>query len=257
MNAFQAILLGLIQGLCEFLPVSSSGHLVLFQQILGVNDPGILLDTLLHVGTLIAIFVVFWRDIWAMLKKPLSKPVYLLVIATVPAVIATLLLGDFFELAFTGAFLGVGFLITSIILLVSGKKQGAAREMSYVDALVMGCFQAFAILPGVSRSGSTISGGLFRGLDREQTAKFSFLMSVPAIAGSVVLQVFDILQGEAAALPVIPVLLGMLAAAASSLFAIKVMLYIVRRTNLRWFSLYTAILGVLVCLDQWLVHLFF
>ena len=82
-------------------------------------------------------------------------------------------------------------------------------------------------------------------------------MSVPAIAGSVVLQVFDILQGEAAALPVIPVLLGMLAAAASSLFAIKVMLYIVRRTNLRWFSLYTAILGVLVCLDQWLVHLFF
>ena len=137
MNAFQAILLGLIQGLCEFLPVSSSGHLVLFQQILGVDDPGILLDTLLHVGTLIAIFVVFWRDIWAMLKKPLSKPVYLLVIATVPAVIATVLLGDFFELAFTGAFLGVGFLITSIILLVSGKKQGAAREMGYVDALVI------------------------------------------------------------------------------------------------------------------------
>ena len=257
MNAFEAILLGLIQGLCEFLPVSSSGHLVLFQEILGVNDPGILLDTLLHVGTLIAIFVVFWRDIWEMLKKPLSKPMNLLVIATVPAVIATLVLGDFFELAFTGAFLGLGFITTSIILLISGKKQGKAREMSYVDALVMGCFQAFAILPGVSRSGSTISGGLFRGIDREQTAKFSFLMSVPAIAGSVMLQLIDIIQGEAAALPVIPVILGMLAAALSSLFAIKFMLYIVRRTNLRWFSLYTAILGALVCLDQWLLHIFF
>lgn len=257
MNAFQAILLGLIQGLCEFLPVSSSGHLVLFQQILGVDDPGILLDTLLHVGTLIAIFVVFRRDIWDMIKKPLSRPVYLLVVATVPAVIATVLLGDFFELAFTGAFLGLGFLITSIILFVSGKKQGQVREMSYIDALVMGCFQAFAILPGVSRSGSTISGGLFRGLDREQAAKFSFLMSVPAIAGSVVLQLIDILQGNAAALPVIPVLLGMLAAAASSLFAIKFMLFIVKRTDLKWFSLYTAILGVLVCLDQWVLHIFF
>ena len=92
MNAWQAMLLGLVQGLCEFLPVSSSGHLVLFQTILGIDDPGILLDTLLHVGTLIAIFVVFWRDFWVMISRPLSKPVYMLVIATFPAVVATLLL---------------------------------------------------------------------------------------------------------------------------------------------------------------------
>ena len=119
MNLWQAILLGLVQGLCEFLPVSSSGHLVLFQAILGVDDPGILLDTLLHVGTLIAIFVAFWKDIWAMLRRPLSKPVYLLVVATIPAVIATLLLGDFFETAFTGEYLGLGFLLTSVILFIS------------------------------------------------------------------------------------------------------------------------------------------
>ena len=102
MNLWQAILLGLVQGLCEFLPVSSSGHLVLFQAILGVDDPGILLDTLLHVGTLIAIFVAFWKDIWAMIRRPLSKPVYLLVVATIPAVIATLLLGDLIEMQFYG-----------------------------------------------------------------------------------------------------------------------------------------------------------
>ena len=257
LNAWQALLLGLIQGLCEFLPVSSSGHLVLFQEILGVNDPGILLDTLLHVGTLIAIFVVFWRDIWAMIRHPLSKPVYLLVVATIPAVIATLLLGDFFETAFTGKFLGLGFLTTSIILFISGKKQGVKRELSYVDALVMGCFQAFAILPGVSRSGSTISGGLFRDVNREEAAKFSFLMSIPAILGSVVLQVKDMITGQAVALPVLPVLLGTIAAALSSLFAIKFMLYLVRKTDFKWFALYTAVLGVLVCLDQWFFHIVF
>ena len=164
------MLLGLVQGLCEFLPVSSSGHLVLFQTILGIDDPGILLDTLLHVGTLIAIFVVFWRDIWGMICRPLSKPVYMLVIATIPAVVATLLLGDFFEIAFTGRFLGLGFLATSVILMLTGRKQGHRREMNYMDALVMGLFQAFAILPGVSRSGSTISGGLARGVDREEAA---------------------------------------------------------------------------------------
>lgn len=258
MNFWQAILLGLVQGLCEFLPVSSSGHLVLFQTILGVDDPGILLDTLLHVGTLIAIFVAFWKDIWAMIRRPLSKPVYLLVVATIPAVIATLLLGDFFETAFTGEFLGLGFLATSVILFVSGRRQGHRREVTYADAAVMGCFQAFAILPGVSRSGSTISGGLLRGVDREEAARFSFLMSIPAILGSVVLQVKDLVTGGIeTSLTLGPVIVGMVVAALSSLAAIKLMLCIVRRTNLKWFALYTAVLGVLVCLDQWVFHIFF
>ena len=257
MNLWQAILLGLVQGLCVFLPVSSSGHLVLFQTILGVDDPGILLDTLLHVGTLIAIFVAFWKDIWAMIRRPLSKPVYLLV-ATIPAVIATLLLGDFFETAFTGEFLGLGFLATSVILFVSGRRQGHRREVTYADAAVMGCFQAFAILPGVSRSGSTISGGLLRGVDREEAARFSFLMSIPAILGSVVLQVKDLVTGGIeTSLTLGPVIVGMVVAALSSLAAIKLMLCIVRRTNLKWFALYTAVLGVLVCLDQWVFHIFF
>ena len=257
MNIWEALVLGVVQGLCEFLPVSSSGHLVLFQQILGVNDPGILLDTLLHVGTLVAIFVVFWHDIWDMIRRPLSKPVYLLALATVPAVIATLLFGDFFETAFTGKFLGLGFLATSAILFFSGKRQGHRKEVGYADALVMGVFQAVAILPGISRSGSTISGGLFRGIDRTEAAKFSFLMSIPAILGSVVLQVKDIVTGTAVSLPLVPVIVGTAAAAVSSLFAIKFMLYLVRRVNLAGFAIYTLALGTLVCLDQWVFHIFF
>ena len=253
MNMFLAMLLGLVQGLCEFLPVSSSGHLVLLRQIFGMDEPGLLLDTLLHVGTLVAIFVVFWKDILQMLKKPFSKPVYLLAVATVPAAV---LFGDFFETAFTGKYLGVGFLLTSAVLFVSGRRQGHRQELGYADAVTMGVFQAFAILPGLSRSGSTISGGLFRGVDREQAAKFSFLMSIPAILGSVVLQVKDLASGEAA-LPFWPVLVGTVAAALSSLFAIKFMLYLIKKANLAAFAVYTLVLGVLVCIDQWWTHLFF
>lgn len=257
MTIWQALILGLVQGLAEFLPVSSSGHLVLLRQIFGMDEPGLLLDTLLHVGTLVAIFVVFWKDILQMLKKPFSKPVYLLAVATVPAVLAAVLFGDFFETAFTGKYLGVGFLLTSAVLFVSGRRQGHRQELGYADAVTMGVFQAFAILPGLSRSGSTISGGLFRGVDREQAAKFSFLMSIPAILGSVVLQVKDLASGEAAALPFWPVLVGIVAAALSSLFAIKFMLYLVKKANLAAFAVYTLVLGVLVCIDQWWTHLFF
>lgn len=255
MTVWQALILGVVQGLAEFLPISSSGHLVLLQNIFGINEPGVLLDTLLHVGTLVAVCVVFWKDILQMLKKPFSKPVYMLVIATIPAVIAALLLGNFFDVAFTGKYLGLGFLGTSVILFISGRFEGKRRELRYPDAVVMGVFQAIAILPGLSRSGSTISGGQFMGLNREEAARFSFLMSIPAILGSVVLQVKDLITGEAAAVPVLPVLVGMVAAAVSSLFAIKFMLNLVKKQSLDVFALYTLLLGVLVCVDQWWTHI--
>lgn len=257
MSIWQALILGIVQGLAEFLPVSSSGHLVLLQTVFGIDEPGLLLDTLLHLGTLVAVVVVFWKDIWAMIKKPFSKPVYLLVIATIPAVVATLLLGDFFEVAFAGKFLGIGFLLTSAVLFVSGKMQGRNRELSYKEAGVMGVFQAFAILPGLSRSGSTISGGLFLGVNRDEAARFSFLMSIPAILGSLVLQGIDIVQGNAVSLPFWPVLVGTVAAALSSLLAIKLMLAIIKKANLKGFAVYTLILGLLVCVDQWFTHFFF
>ncbi|MDR3085965.1 MAG: undecaprenyl-diphosphate phosphatase [Christensenellaceae bacterium] len=259
MAIWQAILLGLVQGLTEFLPVSSSGHLVLLQRVFQVEEPGLLLDTLLHVGSLSAVLFVFWRDVWAMLKRPFSKPVYRLVVATIPAVIAALLFGDFFDYAYSGALLGFGFLLTSIVLFLSGNKQGRGKAPSYASSIVMGLFQAAAILPGLSRSGSTISGGLFMGLDREEAARFSFLMSIPAILGSVVFQTLDLSKGSGAApsIPFWPVFLGAVAAALSSVFAIRVMLRILRRANLRGFALYTLVLGALVLIDQFATHFFF
>ncbi|MDR2514326.1 MAG: undecaprenyl-diphosphate phosphatase [Christensenellaceae bacterium] len=258
MAIWQAILLGLVQGLTEFLPVSSSGHLVLLQRVFRVEEPGLLLDTLFHLGSLVAVLYVFWSDVWAMLKKPFSKPVYFLVLATIPAVVAALLLGDFFDYAYGGALLGFGFLMTSAVLFLSGRMQGHGKAPSYKSSLVMGLFQALAILPGLSRSGSTISGGLFMGLDREEAARFSFLMSIPAILGSLVFQTLDLSKAVTApALPFWPVFLGALAAALSSLFAIRLLLRILRKANLRGFALYTLALGILVLIDQFATHFFF
>lgn len=258
MDFWQAIIMGLVQGLCEFLPISSSGHLVLFGKILGIDTPGLLLETMLHIGTLAAVAMVYWRDLWAMIKNPLGKDVRLLVVATVPAVIAALFFGDWIDAAFSGNFLGFSFLITTVILWLTGGIIGKRSETTYRDALVMGGMQVVALLPGVSRSGSTIAGGLYSGLDRNEAARFSFLMSVPAILGSLVLQIKDLAQGGLpAGLTWPPMLLGMVVAMISGLVAIRFMLRVIRKSGLKWFGLYTLILGVLVLIDQYATHLIF
>ena len=258
MSYFHAIIMGIVQGLCEFLPVSSSGHLVLAQNLLGIEEAGLLLDTFLHLGTLAAVFVVYYKDIWAMLKKPVSKPVGCLIIATIPAVIAALLLGDFFDDIFAGRFLGISFLITSGILFFSSRFRGKRSDVTYRDAAMMGLWQGVAILPGISRSGATISGGLMQGLDRESAAKFSFLMSIPAILGSVVYQAKDILTGaELGAIGTGPMIAGVVAAALSGYAAIRFMLKILQRASLKSFAWYTMALGALVLCDQLFVNAFF
>lgn len=259
MEYLKTLVLGIVQGLCEFLPVSSSGHLSVFQQLFGMEEAGLLLDTMLHIGTLMAVFVVLWPDIWSMLKKPFSKEVLCLIIATVPAVIFTLLFGDFFDDIFAGRFLGISFLLTSAILFASGKvKREGRNEITLRDSLIMGVWQAVAILPGVSRSGSTIAGGLFAGLNKSKAARFSFLMSIPAILGSLVFQVKDIVSGEAlGAVGVFPMLLGVAAAAVSGYFAIRFMLRILEKHSLKPFAVYTLALGLIVLLDQLFFNLVF
>ncbi|MDL2318936.1 undecaprenyl-diphosphate phosphatase [Eubacteriales bacterium OttesenSCG-928-A19] len=260
----KTIILGIVQGLTEFLPVSSSGHLVLLQKVFGMPETGLLLEILLHVGTLVAVLVVFWDDWWYMLRHlPSSRTFRLLVVATVPAVIVTLLLGDFLETVFAGWFLGISFLITAAFLFMSdwlAARSGSDRrghrtgveEMRYQQALAMGAMQAVAIIPGISRSGSTIVGGLASGVTRRTAAKFSFMMSAVATLGSLVYKLKDFIElggssfegGWGAAL------LGMLAAAVSGYLAIRWMLSLIQRVSLKWFGLYTAILGLLVLADQ-------
>jgi undecaprenyl-diphosphatase len=248
----EALILGAAQGLTEFLPVSSSGHLVLLQKLFGISQDALLFDTMVHGGTLFAVFAVLWKDIWAILKKPVQPITAYLIIATIPAVVAALFFKDAIEAAFESAsFLGIAFLVTSALLVGAEfltRKQGigGGREtMSAVDALVIGCMQAVAIIPGVSRSGSTLSGSLSRGLGRDFAARFSFLLSIPAILGALVLQAKDLADGAAQpAVGAAPLIAGTLAAAVVGFFAARLMLKIVREHRLWGFAVYTGVLGI-------------
>jgi undecaprenyl-diphosphatase len=270
MTVFQAILLGAVQGLTEFLPVSSSGHLVLFQKIFGISEPTMFFDTLVHGGTLLAVFVVLRRDIWAILRRLIQPLTGYLILGTIPAVIVALAFSDAIEGAFqSGAFLGFAFLITSLILACAEilakrvKVLKGKAEMNWLDALIIGVLQAIAIIPGVSRSGSTLSASLARGLDRDFAARFSFLLSIPAILGALLLQIKDLAgsAGPAGTIPAtvgpLPLLAGTLTAAVVGFFAIKFMLKIVRERSLWGFAAYTGALGLLVLADRYLAHLFF
>jgi undecaprenyl-diphosphatase len=281
MSVFQAIILGVIQGITEFLPVSSSGHLVLFQKIFRITEPALLFDTLVHCGTLVAVVVVLRRDILNILTRLFQPLTLYLIIATIPAVIIALLFKDSIEEAFSsGAFLGFAFLITAALLCLSevffrrpGKPRGLPGllegaglpriqdEMTWLDALVIGVLQAAAIMPGLSRSGATLSGALFRRLDRDFAARFSFLLSIPAILADLVLQIKDLAgqvpQEAPSGIGPLPLAAGSLSAALVGFFSIRIMLKIVRETSLLGFAVYTAVLGALVLVDRFAVHWIF
>jgi undecaprenyl-diphosphatase len=285
MSILTALILGVTQGITEFLPVSSSGHLVLFQRIFKISEPALLFDTLVHGGTLIAVFAVLRRDIWEILKRPFQPLTAWLVIATLPAVVIALLFKDAIEAAFeSGAFLGFAFLITSALLLLAellsrrpDRRESAGGpankleafykrrkkgNMNWLDALIIGLLQGVAIIPGISRSGSTLSGALFRKLNRDFAARFSFLLSIPAILGALVLQLIkgagpEAAGGAAGGIGAAALIAGTLSAALVGFFSIRLMLKIVRERSLVGFSIYTAILGLLVFTDQFITHVFF
>lgn len=269
MGIFEAVLLGVLQGLTEFLPVSSSGHLVLMQKIFDISEPTLLFDTMLHLGTLAAVFVALRKDIWAIMKRPFQKLTWLVILATVPTVVIALLFRDAIEAAFhSGSTLGFGFLITAALLVFSeflSSRSGPARgekEMGVLDALLIGTLQGVAILPAISRSGSTIAGALSRRLDRDLAARFSFLMSIPAILGAAVLQGMDLLDPEAAdvafgGISAAAVIAGTLSAAVVGFFAVSFMLKMIRERKLTPFALYVAVLGAAILADQFIFHIFF
>lgn len=251
MNIWEAILLGVVQGLTEFLPVSSSGHLVLFQNILGVQGELLFFDVMLHIGTLVAVFVIFFKDILDLFKPPF-KTMGLLILATLPAGLVMLLLSDQIEALFEGRFLWIGFLITAVMLLVTeyvGRKYPKDRPLDLKVSLFMGFAQAVAVVPGISRSGATISGGVYAGAKRQTVAKFSFLMSVPVILGSGLVEVIKVQDWNAVAIPC--VLAGMLAAALSGFLAIKLMLKLIQKCDYKWFSLYLIVLAAITCLNEY------
>lgn len=248
MEIWKAIVLGVLQGLTEFLPVSSSGHLVLFQSILDVDASGVSFDVAVHLGTALAVAFYFRKHLWEMAKN--LKLLTLLVIASLPAAVVGITLEDFLEGLFSSVTLvGVTLLITGLILwyaenaTTQNRNSKGLERASYLDALIIGFGQALAIIPGISRSGSTIAVGLFRGLKREIAAEFSFLMSLPVILGAGLLQLKDL---DALGEEIAPMIIGASAAFISGLAAIYFLLAIIRKHSLKIFSYYTWGLGALI-----------
>ncbi len=251
MNWWEGVILGIVQGLTEFLPVSSSGHLVVAQAVIGLDVPGVFVEVVLHVATLLAVVVVYRRRIWDLVRgvgtgeRDAWRSIGLLVLATIPVVIVGWLFGTLIERSFESlAFVGIGFLVTGAILWTSRWVRVRARdEPTASGAVSVGGAQALAMLPGISRSGTTVVVGMWLGLDPVRAAEFSFLMAIPAIAGAAVLQIPD-MTGEALAIGVGPLVVSFLAALFSGVFAIRLLVRMLARGALHRFAPYCWSLGV-------------
>ena len=266
MNIWQAIILGIVQGVAEFLPISSSGHLVILHTVFGVDmeDPAFFtFDIVVHLGSLLAIVLVFWNDIWALIKKPFSKMTGLLIVGSIPVVVAALLFGNIIETYLrTGVWLAAAFIVTGFLLLfadrfTAGKKE--ERDITYVDALIVGCMQALALPPGISRSGTTITGALSRGINRETAARFSFMLAIIAIAGAGAREGLRVFTGgtSTATVTAAPMIIGFVTSLVVGYFSIKLLLELIKRCKLRYFSYYVWGLAGLILLDLVIVNQFF
>ncbi|MCR4963652.1 MAG: undecaprenyl-diphosphate phosphatase [Firmicutes bacterium] len=254
MSAWKAIILGLVQGLTEFLPVSSSGHLVIAQSLLGIEEPALIFDVFVHLGTLVAVFAAFWPDIWGILKRPFRKITALLLVACIPTALMGVLLNDFFTSLFSSlTAVALALCVTGVLLWISDYFHGRKNieDMNFGHALTIGFFQGCAITPGLSRSGSTIFGALLCGLKRSEAAKFSFILSIPAILGAGILETADMLQAGTFQVSW-AYILGAAVAAVSGYWAIRFFIKLLEKAHLRYFSLYCWLVAAIVLLRQWI-----
>jgi len=264
MDIWKAIVVGIVQGLAEFLPISSSGHIVLTQYLLGIREvggvhqPDLSFEIILHLGTLVSVLIFFRASLWSLVKCLYTpamieerKMILWLAVATLPAVVAALLFKDFFDSVPGKPTMVSGLLIlTGLILFVPRLVKNSGDKVGFRSCLIMGVGQALAILPGVSRSGSTIAAGLISGVKAERAAEFSFLMSIPAIAGGFVLTMKDQMEqtgsfgGALKECFNVPYVAGAIAAAVVGLFAIYVVMGAVKRGKLEYFSYYCFVAGI-------------
>lgn len=274
MNSIEAIVLGAIQGLTEFLPVSSSGHLVLFQNLFGLQEPELLFDICLHVGTLLAVLIVFYREILEILKAlfqipgrmktaggfmqlcqadPSIRMALLIVVGSIPTAVIGLLFKEITDQLF-GSITVVGcmLLVTGTILWLTRRIRGEGRSVGQAtlrDALIIGTVQGLAILPGISRSGSTIATALFLGVDRKLAGRYSFLLSIPAIVGALILGL-DTPELHTA-IPMGTIIAGSVISALVGWFALVVLLRVVDRGQLHRFAPYCWLVGIITLAIAW------
>lgn len=269
MSLLEALFLGVIQGLTEFLPISSSGHLILGREWFGISagspEVELMFDLALHIGTVCALILYFWRDLWTYLQAGLSrsparstdrKMAYAIVLGCIPAGLVGLFFSDQIEAVFRGqnkiiaAFL-IGFGLLMYLADYLGKKERPLGKVGFWDAILIGCAQALALMPGVSRSGSTLTMGLFLGLQREAAARFSFLMSVPITLAAAV---FSFKKAREAGIPddmIAPMIAGALASMIVGMACIAFLLAYLRTKTTLPFTVYRAIVGIASLVKFW------
>lgn len=282
MSLLEAILMGIIQGVTEFLPVSSSGHLALFKILFNVEDVGLLFDVILHLGTLIAIFAVYYKDIWKMIQEGFAiiadvcknigiffsnvakkkkggyhhvicngyrKFVMLVIVSTIPTGIIGVLDASVVEMASQILVVpGICLILTSLLLLVADHCKGGdkmPRQVTYSNAFMIGIAQGVATMPGLSRSGTTIAACLLSGFNRKFAVKYSFIMSIPAVLGSLVFELSDLMSVSFTSTEIIYYLVGMVVAAVVGYICIKAMLYVVRQKKFTGFAIYCFLVGAI------------
>jgi undecaprenyl-diphosphatase len=261
-SLWQSVILGLVQGLTEFLPISSSAHLVLFEKILHVEaHSNFIFDVLVHVGTLAAVVVFFRKRIYGMIAAFFTMPfrrdqdpdrrrdfklAWLIILGTIPAVIIGFLFKDYIEQAFAAPrWAAAMLLVTAVILIMTHWARDRGRDVNAPRATSIGLAQALAIMPGISRSGSTISMGLFTGVDKSEAAEFSFLLSIPAIAGAAVLEIPDFIKAMTQTSLVGIYAIGAMVAAVVGYLSIFYLLSVIKKGKFFYFGVYCAIVGIL------------
>ncbi|MBQ3546136.1 MAG: undecaprenyl-diphosphate phosphatase [Lachnospiraceae bacterium] len=284
MSLIESIILGIIQGIAEFLPISSSGHLAIFKKIFGLSDVGLTYDILLHAGTLIAVFIVYWKDIWELIKEglgivadffknvgrffsnigkdnkkdylkvintPYRRFVMFVIVSTIPTGIMGVVFKSVFNLDSPALIVpGIGLLITGLMLFMvdeipAGSK--TPKEMTYKNALIIGIAQGIATLPGISRSGTTLTVGVINGLERKFAVKYSFIMSIPAILGACVLDLKDLFAPENAipTTELIYYFIGAAVACVVGFICIKTLLILYKNRKMKYFSYYCFVAGII------------
>lgn len=291
MSLLEALILAIVQGVAEFLPISSSGHLAVLKNLFNVNtDTGLLYDVMLHVGTLIAVFAVYYKDIWELIKEgfaiigaalsnafkfiinltsknkreyvpvintPYRRFVMLIIVSTIPTGVIGILLSDIVESASVSLLIpGICFLVTAWLLYISGRieeKKINEKNASYGKGLIVGIIQGFATLPGISRSGSTITAGLLCGFERNFAVKYSFIMSIPAILGAALLEIKDFGEVSVGGRELTYYFVGMAIAAVVGYICIRLLLVLVKNKSFKYFSIYCFAVGVIAIAAHFLI----
>lgn len=247
-----ALILGCVQGFTEFLPISSSGHLVLLEQIFKIENNIILFDIILHLGTLVAVVIIYRKTLIELIKNPFSLKGKLLITATIPTVIIALLFRNFFENAFNGNALILGFLTTAVFMFICeyvSKNCYQYKKMDYSSSCLMGIFQGLAMLPGISRSGSTITSAIVCGVKRTEAAEFSFLLSIPIIIGSAIFECLKI-NSQPFSLNLSCIAIGFFSALITGIISIKFMLKVIKNSKYHYFAIYLLVLSLFLIINK-------